>query len=171
MQVQLSEKKRLCSLVFVILMGLVMLGDFIRAFHVLTRMHSSRMHTAHSFTVCHTRPPPCMQPFPATHVPHHPHPLPHILPATHPPCHTCPPTSHACPPPHIQPSPAMHTPCHVYPMPCMPPVMHAPLPHTPPALHAPTPCKPPAMHIPSLWTEFLTHASENVTLPQLGCGR
>ena len=24
---------------------------------------------------------------------------------------------------------------------------------------------------PPLWTEFLTHASENITLPQLRCGR
>ena len=44
------------------------------------------------------------------------------------------------------------------PLPCMPPS-----PCTPPL--------PPAMHAPPLWTEFLTHACENVTLPQLHCGR
>ena len=42
----------------------------------------------------------------------------------------------------------------------------APAMHTPPATHAP-----PAMHAPchhaTLWTEFLTHASENVSLSQL----
>ena len=73
-------------------------------------------------------------------------------------CHACPlpcmPPSHACPP-------ATHA----------PPAMHAPLPdippsHTcPPATHTPLPCTPPP------WTEFVTHASENITLPQLRCGR
>ena len=28
-----------------------------------------------------------------------------------------------------------------------------------------------ARHTPFLWTEFLTHACENITLPQLRCGR
>ena len=43
-----------------------------------------------------------------------------------------------------------------------PPATHPPPPasntHTPPATHAPSP----AMHAPP-WTEFLTHASENIT--------
>ena len=34
----------------------------------------------------------------------------------------------------------------------------------PPAMHAPLPCMPP-------WREFLTHTSENITLPQLHCRR
>ena len=64
-----------------------------------------------------------------------------VVSAMHAPCHTCP--------------PAMHAPL----LPCMPPPHHAcPLPRMPPAMHAP------------LWTEFLTHASENITLPQLRCG-
>ena len=62
-------------------------------------------------------------------------------------CHA--PPHHACPP-------VMHAPCHACPLPhtaplpCMPPY-HAfpPLPRTPPPL----------------WTEFLTHGSENITLP------
>ena len=29
----------------------------------------------------------------------------------------------------------------------------------------------PLPRTPPLWTEFLTHASENITLPQLRCGR
>ena len=29
----------------------------------------------------------------------------------------------------------------------------------------------PSMHCSRMWTEFLTHASENITLPQLRCGR
>ena len=69
----------------------------------------------------------------------------------------------------------MHTPHHAHP-PMHTPAMHAPLPCIPlpcmPPCHArPLPCMPPATHAPSLWTEFLTHASENITLPQLRCGR
>ena len=56
--------------------------------------------------------------------------------------------------PHMPPQPYMP------PRPCMPPG-HA----CPPAMHAPQPCMPPS-HAPPLWTEFLTHASENITLPQ-----
>ena len=83
----------------------------------LTRMHSSRMHTAQcsGYLSCgHTPPPPhhacppAMHALPATHTP---------LPHTHP-CNTCPPT--------------MHT-THAYPH-------HAcPLPHTPPPPHMPPP--------------------------------
>ena len=56
---------------------------------------------------------------------------------------------------------ACHTfpPCHTYPPS-----------HTPPAMHTPLPCTPPGTHDP-MWTEFLTHASENITLPQLRCGQ
>ena len=62
-------------------------------------MHSSRMRTARSFTVCHTPPPPTMHaPMdpPVTHTPHAP-------PAMHASCHACPlsriapPPRHACP--------------------------------------------------------------------------
>ena len=113
-----------------------------------TRMHSSRMRTAHSLTVScsicqggacmacmppyHTCPPSHMPP--AMHATHyacslpsmHTTTLPHTPPchAHHPsatnatPCHPCPPTM---PPlPHMLP-PAMHTPCHV-----CPPATHAP---------------------------------------------
>ena len=80
----------------------------------------------------------------------------------HPRCHACPlkPTHpcHAHPPPRMP--PAMYAPCHTCPpIPCMPPTMHAPYHACPPAMHTP------------LWTEFLTHASEKITLPQLHCGR
>ena len=72
---------------------------------------------------------------------------------------------------------AMHTPCHAHPsprmhtMPCMAPchacspATHTPCHICPPATHAPLQCTSP------LWTEFLTNASENITLPQLRCGR
>ena len=142
MQVQLSEKKRLCSLVFVILMGLVMLGDFIRAFHVLTRMHSSRMHTAHSFTVCHTRPPHACNPSlprmsPTIHTLCHTSSLPHILPATHAPyLPRMPPTTHST------------LPCHAHPVPCIPHAMHAPCHACPPATHTPCTACPYTMQTP-----------------------
>ena len=75
-----------------------------------TRMHSSRMHTAHCncHFSCHTHPQPTCMPS-TTHAP---------LPCM-PPCHTCPPTMHApprmsplphMPPHHACPSPTMHTP-------------------------------------------------------------
>ena len=78
-----------------------------------TRMHSSRMRSAHSLTVYHSR-SACM------HAP-----LPHMLP-----CHACP---LQCMPP------AMHAPYHACPLPCTPlpgmsPAMHAPC---SPAMHAP----------------------------------
>ena len=93
-----------------------------------TRMHSSRMRTAHSLTISHSICHAC---------PHHAHPLPCMLP-----CHSCP-------------------------LPCMPPTTHAPPHHAcPPAMH--TPCH--ACPLPP-WTEFLTHASENITLLQLRCGQ
>ena len=60
----------------------------------------------------------------------------------------------------------MHAPCHA-----RLPAMHAPCRACPPPNHA---C-PPAMHAPChacpLWTEFLTDASENITLRQLLCGQ
>ena len=98
-----------------------------------------------------------------------------------PPCHACPPLP-CMPHPPCHTCPAMHAPCHAHPLPCMPPnhacpPCHAcPLPcrlprHAyPPAMHAPCQACPPARHAPP-WTEFLTHASENITLPQLRCGR
>ena len=155
-------------------------------------MHFCRMRTACSLTVsrsirwglayhapptthtpCHAHPPPCMPP--AMHAPHpcHACPLPCMPPSTHTPCHAralpcSPSTLHSCPP-------ATHAPHPLLPLPCTHPTTHTPhplLPHTPPtchthplpATHAPCPC-------PSLWTEFLTHACKNVTLPQLRCGR
>ena len=86
--------------------------------HEKTRMHSSRMRTAHSLTVCHARSP-------ATHAPT---------------CHTCPPPRLPCMPPATRPPPTCHT-CPYLPR------------------------KPPPR------TEFLTHASGNITLPQLRWGR
>ena len=138
------------------------------------------MRTARSLTVsrsiCHACPCHCHMP-PTTHAPL---------------CHVCPLATHA--PAMHAPSPAMHTPCHACPLPCMPPTMHAPchtcpLPHMPPRhmppchacpppwtppCHAhplPLPCMPLPPCTPPLWTEFLTHASENITLPQHRCGR
>ena len=71
---------------------------------LLTRIHSSRMHTAHCncrFS-CHACPP-------AMHAPHHACPLPCMPPAMHAlPCH-------AHPPPQTPP-------CHACPLPCMPPL-------------------------------------------------
>ena len=74
---------------------------------------------------------------------------------------------HACPLPATHAPTAMHVS-----LPCMTP------PHTPPATYAPLPCIPPCHtcppppHMPPLpcsppWTEFLTHACENITFPQL----
>ena len=47
------------------------------------------------------------------------------------------------------------------------PATHAPATHIP--CHACLPCHawPPAVHATPLWTEFLTHACENITFPQL----
>ena len=127
-------------------------------------MHSIRICTAHSLTVSHRilHMPPC----------NHAHPLP---------CnHACPPTTHA-PCNHAHPwQPHTH--------PCQQPCTSPWQPCTPPAtMHTPwQPCTPPGNHahvlatthapiwqprMPPLWTEFLTHASENITLPQLHCGR
>ena len=79
-------------------------------------------------------------------------------------CHTRPlPCS---PPPCMSPHHACPLPCmphHACPLPCMPPTTHTPMPHMPPAMHAPLPCTPPAIHAP-LWTDFLTHACENITV-------
>ena len=91
----------------------------------LTRIHSSRIRTAHcsGCLSCHACPPP-----------------------THVPCHTCPPPAtyascHACPLP-CMPLPHMPHAMHV-------PTTHAPhhacpLPHTPSSTHAPLPCTPPS---------------------------
>ena len=117
----------------------------------LTRIHSSRMHTAHcnGHFSWHACPPATHSPYhtcsPAMHVP---------LSCT--PCHTCP--CHACP---LPPTPT----CHAYPLPCMPPYHACPLPCMPPTTHAPHHAHPP------LLTEFLTHACENFTLTQFRCGR
>ena len=68
---------------------------------------------------------------------------------------------HACPTP-LPCTPLL--PCmphHAHPLPCMPhPTMHNPC-HTPYHACSPLPC------IPPLWTEFLSHACENITYPQL----
>ena len=132
-----------------------------------TRMHCSRMGTARSLTVsrsiCHVCPP-------ETHTPH----AMHVPPAMHAPCHT---RALSCTPPAMHDptthAPTTHTPCHTCPPPCMPPCMqpptHAPLPSMPPTMHAPCHACPPAATYaphacpPPLWTEFLTHASENIT--------
>ena len=80
---------------------------------------------------------------------------------------------HASPPlhtlhSHVSPchAPPSHTTsCHACPPPCMP------LPCTPPStspftMQPPSPCTP----VPPLWTEFLTQACKNITLPQVRCG-
>ena len=86
-----------------------------------------------------------------------PHPLPCTPPVIHAPCHTCPPLPCTSPAMH---TPVMHAPCHAY-----PPATYAPC-HTHP--HPPSMHDPPATHAPRpLWTEFLTHACENITFPQL----
>ena len=77
-----------------------------------TRMHCSRMRTAHSLTVsrsiCHTCPLPCTPP--TMHAPHHAWPpAMRAPPAMHTPYHTCPPTTHA-------PLPCMSL-CHACPLP------------------------------------------------------
>ena len=51
-------------------------------------------------------------------------------------------------------------------------VVVSPATYAPPATHAPhhtcpLPCPSPTMHAATLWTEFLTHACENITFPQL----
>ena len=119
-----------------------------------TRMHSSRMRTAHSLTVwhscsvclgggmhvmhasCHACPQAMHTPSPS---------------ATH--AHwSCMPPSHACPhhawsPPCMPPPcmpPSMHTPCHA----CPHPAMHAPNHAGPAAIHAPRRCMLPPQHMP-----------------------
>ena len=112
-----------------------------------TRMHSSRMRTARSLTVylsCSA----CG----GGHAWHAYPPAPCMPPATHAPYHT---------------PPAMHAPCHTCPLPCTPP-----LPCMSPCHACPPPCMPPCHarplpHVPSLWTETLTHATQNITLLQI----
>ena len=131
-------------------------------------MHFSRMRTARSFTVSrhipcmppwqpHTPPPatmhapqqPCMPPPVTTHTPQQ-----SCMPpaTTHAPRQPCmsqqprtPPGNHSCPPA------TMHAPCN-----------HA---HPPATTHAPQqPCMAPLV-------DRITDACENITLPQLRCGR
>ena len=98
--------------------------------------------------------PPCNHACPpaTTHAPLQPH-MPPLQPRM--PLATTHAHNHACPPA------TMHTPQ----QPCTPPQQ----PHMPPAtMHTPPPA---TIHTPwqpctPLWTEFLTHASENITLPQ-----
>ena len=78
----------------------------------------------------------------------HAHILPRMPPAMHTPHDACPPTTHA--PCHAWP------PCHS----CLPCHACPPLPHTHPAMHAPR------CHACPPWTETLTHATQNITLPQ-----
>ena len=81
-------------------------------------------------------------------------------------CNTCPPLRY---------TPLFHAPSAMHaPLLGTPPAMHAPMPHTPIATHTPHACPPittharhaPLPHTSPLWTEFLTHACENITLPQ-----
>ena len=120
-------------------------------------MHSSRMRTArcNGRLSCHACPLPCVPPVmhATTHAPCHACPLPCMPRVMHPlpcisPCHTCP---LAC----------TH-PCHTCPWLAHTPATHAPLPQ------CPLPCTPPPPCMPPPRTEFLTHACENITLPQLG---
>ena len=69
-------------------------------------------------------------------------------------CRACPLHAH---------SPAMHAPCHAHPLQCMPPCHACPLPCVSPC-HTRPPCH--AFLLP-LWTEFLTHACENIIFPLL----
>ena len=125
---------------------------FIRNIKIRTRMHSSRMRTARSLTVSRriprTPPPrPCM--------PLH--------------NHTCPPQpcmlpgNHACPRQPHMPLATMYAPQ----QPCTPlATTHAPLP--PATTHA---CPPQQPHMPPPLVHRITDACENITLPQLHCGR
>ena len=100
-----------------------------------------------------------------THVPQQPFTPPTTLHAsqatTHPTPQLCmPPSNHTCPPS------TMHAPNHACPPHRMlPATMHVPpaTTHAPPRNHA---CPPAMTHSPPPRTEFLTHASENITLPQ-----
>ena len=146
-------------------------------------MHTPAMHMPPHYTcplVMHATSHACPQAYtpPAMHTPSLPDPQPCTPPAVHippphiPPSHACPQPcmpqamhtpSHACPqpctPPPATPTPshachpkAMHTPSHAHPKPCMPP---------PPATHSPL-----TMHAPPT-VNRMTHASENITFPQL----
>ena len=181
----ISHLQSLCQLVLPNTMcSLVMdnCKNVIANFLFQTRMHSSRMPTAHSLTVScsnqrwgvcipHMLPAmhtalPCMSPAmhaphhacpPATHTPNHTHTLPCTPPATHAPtthapCHACP--HHTCPLPCT--SPAMHAPHHACPLSCMPPTTHTPC-HTCPPCHA----------CPTLWT----YTCKNITFANFVCGR
>ena len=102
-----------------------------------TRMHSSWMRTARSFTV--SRRIPQRGACPAT-PPHH------APPATYAPCHA-PLPCHACP--HAMHTPckhmpsAMHAPCHTHLCVMHDPCQGFPLPYTPPTTHAPCHARPP----------------------------
>ena len=92
----------------------------------LTRIHSSRIRTAHcsGCLSCHACPPP-------THVPCH----------TCPPCHIC---LLSCMPPAMH-APSTHAPCdacphHACPPPCMPPATHTLFNACPSTMHTPFPC-------------------------------
>ena len=86
-------------------------------------------------------------------------------------CHACPLSCMPC---------ATHAP-HAHPLPCMPPAthapptMHAPFHIRPPIMHAPLPCMPPTTYTsntcPLPPVNRITDACENITLPQLRCGR
>ena len=104
-------------------------------------MHSSRMRTARSLTVCRSRSIylGCVA------VMQTPYPLPCTPPTTHAPPLSCMPL-------------AMHIP-----LPCMPPTMHTPN-HATPSTHAPTMHAPPPV-------DRITDVCENITLLQLRCGR
>ena len=52
--------------------------------------------------------------------------------------------------------------CHAHPLACMSYTMNATLPHTLPAMYAPCHTCPPQPP----WTEGMTHACENITLPE-----
>ena len=116
--------------------------------HTMITKNSSRMRAARSLTdriswyqaggACLACTPPGY-----AHPPGHAHSLGmHAPTGIHPPGHACPPATHA-------------SPSHAHPWPCMPP-----------SYACPWPCTSPQPRMPSLWTEFLTHASENITLPQ-----
>ena len=104
---------------------------------------------------------------PAMQAPCHAHPPPHMPPPTmHAPCHACPPALHTPHPCQAYP-PATHAPSHA----CLP-CHTCPSHHTPTPNHAcPLPCYtcPPYYALPPV--NRITDVCENITLPQLCCGR
>ena len=132
-------------------------------FNYTTRMHSSRMHTAHSLTVSRLilcMPPSQLRTPPNNHACHQ-------QPCTSPDSHASPAATAHTPQQPCTPPATMHAPQ----QPCMPPGNYTPLATT----HAPwQPLTPPnhahpraTTHVPPV--NRITHTCKNITLPQLRC--